>query len=248
MRRRNCLIPRVAGFITAITGLGPQRAKVARRRKTFLPMSKRAANSRAVCTLSASSKDKKDFTPDSLIAAAYDSYLPWFDRTIPALIKAWDSSPDEKLAEQIRLLRNWNLRWAVDSIPTTLAIFWARKSAARALMPARMPPEQLLSALSTASNKLTADFGKWQTPWGEINRFQRLTGDIVQPFSDNAPSIPVGFVSGNWGSLASFGAHAYPGTRNGTALAATVSLLSWSWGKRSRPRCHRRRRKRPSWF
>ena len=25
---------------------------------------------------------------------------------------------------------------------------------------------------------VAADFGTWQTPWGDINRYQRLTGDI----------------------------------------------------------------------
>ena len=38
-------------------------------------------------------QNKKDFTLDSLITAAYDSYLPWFDKPIPALIKAWDNAP-----------------------------------------------------------------------------------------------------------------------------------------------------------
>ena len=57
------------------------------------------------------------------------------------------------------------------------------------------------------------DFGNWKTPWGDINRFQRLTGDIVQPFNDAGPSIPVGFTSSRWGSLASFGARTYDGTK-----------------------------------
>ena len=69
-------------------------------------------------------QDKKDFTLDSLIAAAYDSYLPWFDKPIPALIKAWDDTPDSnplkfKLADEIGLLYNWDHRWGVDSVPTT---------------------------------------------------------------------------------------------------------------------------------
>ena len=71
----------------------------------------------------------------------------------------------------------------------------------------------MLQALAAASDKLTADFGTWKTPWGDINRFQRLTDDIVQPFDDAGPSIPVGFTSATWGSLASFGARAYPGTK-----------------------------------
>jgi acyl-homoserine-lactone acylase len=62
-----------------------------------------------------------------------------------------------------------------------------------------------------------------------INRYQRLTGDIVQPFSDAAPSIPVGFTSSRWGSLASFGAHTYPGTKKmygntGNSFVAVVEF------------------------
>ena len=39
-------------------------------------------------------ENKKDFTLDSLIAAAYDSYLTWFEKPLPALIKAWDEAAD----------------------------------------------------------------------------------------------------------------------------------------------------------
>ena len=36
---------------------------------------------------------RKDFTMDSLRDAAFDSYLPEFALTIPALVKAWDALP-----------------------------------------------------------------------------------------------------------------------------------------------------------
>jgi acyl-homoserine-lactone acylase len=90
-------------------------------------------------------------------------------------------------------------------------------------------PDLLLRSLANASDKLAADFGKWKTPWGEINRFQRLTGDIVQPFSDAAPSIPVGFTSAVWGSLASFGARPYPGTKKwyGTSGNSFVAVVEF---------------------
>ncbi|HEV7179126.1 MAG TPA: penicillin acylase family protein, partial [Candidatus Baltobacteraceae bacterium] len=69
-------------------------------------------------------QNKKDFTIDSLIAAAYDSYLPWFEKPLPALIKAWDGAPESnplkaKTAAQIELLRKWDLRWGVASVPTS---------------------------------------------------------------------------------------------------------------------------------
>jgi acyl-homoserine-lactone acylase len=94
---------------------------------------------------------------------------------------------------------------------------------------ANATPDALLAALTTAVAKLTADFGSWQTPWGDINRFQRLTGDIVQPFNDSGPSIPVPFVSSAWGSLASFGARQYPGTKkwygtSGNSFVAAVEF------------------------
>jgi acyl-homoserine lactone acylase PvdQ len=87
----------------------------------------------------------------------------------------------------------------------------------------------MLQSLAAACDKLTADFGTWKTPWGDINRFQRLTGDMVQPFSDAGPSIPVGFPSAVWGSLASFGAHAYPGTKRwyGTSGNSFVAVVEF---------------------
>ena len=86
-----------------------------------------------------------------------------------------------------------------------------------------------LQALAAASDKLTADFGSWRTPWGDINRFQRLTGAIVQPFNDSAPSIPVAFTAAKWGSLASFVARAYPGTKNwyGTSGNSFVAVVEF---------------------
>ncbi len=166
-------------------------------------------------------ENRRDFTPEKLREAAYDSYLPWFEKTVPALVKAWDKLPANddlktKLSGQIRILRSWNLRWSTDSAATSLAVFWANDIVRSMKRNPQIPSEdnvaanatdaEMLESFARASDKLAADFGKWETPWGEINRFQRLTGDIMQPFNDDAPSIPVGFTSGNWGSLASFGA------------------------------------------
>ena len=85
------------------------------------------------------------------------------------------------------------------------------------------------SALAAASDKLTTDFGRWQTPWGDINRYQRLTSDIVQKFDDTAPSVPVPFTSARWGSLASFGARTYPGTKKmyGTSGNSFVAVVEF---------------------
>ena len=199
-------------------------------------------------------ENRKDFTLESLIAAAYDSYLPTFQNQIPALLEAWDRTPaanplKTKLSEQIALLRAWDFRWSATSIPTSLAVYWgeeigrrvgddARKAGVSAdnYVATKATAEQLLQALSAASDKLASDFGSWKTPWGDINRFQRLTGDIVQPFTDAGPSIPVGFTSSRWGSLASFGARTYKGTRKmyGTSGNSFVAVVEF--GDRVRAR------------
>ena len=175
-------------------------------------------------------ENKKDFTLDSLIAAAYDSYLTYFEKPLPALIKAWDDAPASnplkaKLAEQIALLRQWDLRWSVTSVPTSLAVFWGEESRRRSPGAQQDP----LQALAAASARLETTFGTWKMPWGEINRFQRLTGDIVQPFNDAGLSIPVGFTSAVWGSLASFGARPYPGTKKwyGTSGNSFVAVVEF---------------------
>jgi len=89
--------------------------------------------------------------------------------------------------------------------------------------------EHRLAALDSTVKRLTADFGSWKVQWGEVNRFQRLTGDIVQPFNDSGPSIPVGFTSSRWGSLASFGARTYPGTKKmyGTSGNSFVAVIEF---------------------
>ncbi|HEX8943687.1 MAG TPA: acylase [Gemmatimonadaceae bacterium] len=199
-------------------------------------------------------ENKKDFTVSSLIAAAFDSYLPAFASMIPSLIKAYDATPADnpvkmKVAEPIKLLRDWDYRWSATSVPTSLAVFWGEEIGQRVGRDARQAgmsaetyvaskasADQLLQALAAASDKLTADFGSWRTPWGDINRFQRLTGDIVQPFSDAGPSIPVPFTSSRWGSLASFGARAYPGTKKwyGTSGNSFVAVVEFGDSVRAR--------------
>ena len=197
---------------------------------------------------------KKDFTMGSLVAAAYDSYLTWFEKPIPCLAKAWDDAPADyplkaKLAEQVGALRGWDLRWGATSVPTSLAVFWGEDIQKRVGADAKKagvymsdyictkaPAQRLLESLSDASDRLAADFGSWKTPWGDINRFQRLTGDIVQPFSDAGPSLPVGFTSSVWGSLASFGARPYPGTKKwyGTSGNSFVAVVEFGEKVRAR--------------
>ena len=190
---------------------------------------------------------RRDFTPETLIGAAYDPYLTAFARLVPVLARSFDRLPGNdparvKLAEPIDLLRKWDSRWSLDSTATSLAVFWgdalfestvaAAKDAKLSIwdyMAERATDAQRLDALAAAVDRLTTDFGTWQVPWGEINRFQRNDGAIVQTFDDSKASVPVPFASAVWGSLASFGAKRYPGTRRyyGTSGNSFVAVVEF---------------------
>jgi acyl-homoserine-lactone acylase len=128
-------------------------------------------------------------------------------------------------------------------VPTTLAVYWgedlwqrvapdAKKTGVTIYdyMETKAPAQIRLEALFAASDRLTKDFGTWKTPWGNVNRFQRLTGDIVQKFDDTKPSLPVPFTYSRWGSLASFSARAYPGTKKmyGTSGNSFLAIVEFA--------------------
>ncbi len=191
--------------------------------------------------------NRKDFTLDGLLSAAFDPYQPWFARAVPALLKAYDALPADDpqhaaLAGQIAVLRAWDYTWGADSVAESLAVYWGEAAGMPAAREARasgmlwedyvgtkVPAATLLTALQTASDKLTADFGTWKTPWGDINRYQRNDAAIVQTFDDSKPSMPVPFAGATWGSLASFAARAYPGTkkRYGTSGNSFVAVVEF---------------------
>ena len=195
---------------------------------------------------------RRDFTLETLRAAAYDPFQPAFAELIPGLVAAWERLPASdplkaRLEGQVAALQGWDYRWSARSVPTTLAMFWAEplyEEARRAGKPlgetvssiGRMSDARRLQALADASARLEREFGRWATPWGEVNRFQRLTGDIAHPFSDAGPSIPVPFTSGRWGSLASFGAAPRNGSRKWYGTSGNSFVAVVEFGDRVRAR------------
>ncbi len=197
---------------------------------------------------------KRGWTMTSLTQAGFDSYLPAFAAMIPPLLRAWRAAPASdplkaRLAGPDAVLRAWDYRWGANSVATALAVFWGtellrreRGDPAARGMPVqdfatrRATPHLLLEALAAATDSLTADFGTWRTPWGAINRFQRLDDSIQSHFDDARPSIPVPFTSSLWGSLAAFGARPYPHTKKwyGTSGNSFVAVVEFGDSVRAR--------------
>ena len=165
--------------------------------------------------------DRKGYTLDSLIALAHDPYLPAFKALIPGLIEAYEASNHDKSALQgpIEALKNWDFTTSKESVAMTLAHYYGTICYQQANRPKGLyamqlveywgsdsPDSEKLNLFTASLLKLKEDFGTWEMPWGEVNRYQRLNGDIRQPFDDAKPSVPIGFASGRWGALAAYGA------------------------------------------
>ncbi|WP_379088319.1 penicillin acylase family protein [Pedobacter sp. UC225_65] len=182
-------------------------------------------NFRGIAATKLLSKPQK-YTLDKVIATGYDTYLPAFEVLVPALLKAYAQLPQsdpllEELKAPIAVLKAWDYRSGENSQAAALALEWAPR-----LNPiiqkvyidpgekdqventiafaASARPNELLDPLKATIADLNKRFGKWQVSWGEINRFQRLTGAINEKYDDNLASYPVGFGSALWGQLPSY--------------------------------------------
>lgn len=166
-------------------------------------------------------KDRKGYTLDSLIQLAHDPYLPAFEALIPGLVKAYYEHHDRnpKLQGAMDVLADWDFKTSKESVAMTLAHFYGTQYYKEGKYPEGMipmervkfwgsksPNQEKLRIFEVVIDQITSDFGSWNMPWGEVNRYQRLNGDIRQAFDDSKPSIPIGFASGRWGALAAYGA------------------------------------------
>lgn len=194
-------------------------------------------------------KRQTSFTLDQLITAAYDPKLSAFEILIPTLLKAYeengktDEAVKNKLAEPINLLRTWDKSYSTASVPMTLAVYWGQELGQRIFskvpagsgqlaivnVMAQATSSEKLESLAAVVNELEHDYGTWKVAWGEVNRFQRLTGKINETYDDAKPSLPVASTSSFWGCLAAFGSHKYPGTKKmygnvGNSFVAVVEF------------------------
>ncbi len=211
-------------------------------------------NFRGVNAVRVLSKEKK-FDLDKVIAAGYDRYLSAFAILVPAVVKAFESSvrPQDSmytlLQEPIAVLKAWDYHVAENSVATTLAVEWAQRLNAtiqrvyidageadqveKTKTFARVSePLALLGPLTTTVKQLTSKHGTWKKPWGELNRFQRITGDLRETYNDSLSSIPVPYASALWGMLPSYNSRYFPGTSLRYGVSGNSFICAVEFGKR----------------
>ncbi len=189
-------------------------------------------------------REAKDLTLDGLIELVYDPYLPAMETLVTGLLAAAKAAPDpsEKVGKALDLLDDWDFTVSKASPAMTLAYYYLRAYTASGYLPREgsyvdrleytrndAPFMERMEVFEMALDNLESDFGSINTPWGEVNRFQRLNGDIRQDFDDSKPSIPVGMASGRYGALASYGARRGTGTKRiyGTSGNSFVAVVEF---------------------
>ena len=192
---------------------------------------------------------------DSLIKAANTPRLAAFVTLIPDLADAFERTKphkDRRISSAVKLLSSWDCNYSVSSIPQAVAITWAEKVLSRSY--GRVPDEiasanlfdvwirdyvtaeEKIAMLQETLDELEENFGSWQTPWGLINRYQRLNGDIRPHFDDSSPSMPVAFASARWGSIAAFAGGTHNGSKKRYGRHGNSFVAAVSFGKRLKAR------------
>lgn len=199
---------------------------------------------------------ENSYTIDKVIAKGYDTYLAAFEVLVPALVNAFEKniSKEDSLYSQliapINILKKWNYRCGEKSVATTLAVNWGERLL-RAIYATKVPEgseddqvtktkqfaatassDELILPFLAAVKYLKDNFGSWKIEWGNINRFQRISGDIDNRFNDDSTSIPVGFASSTWGMIPSYSSRTFPGTIKRYGVNGNSFICAVEFGKR----------------
>ena len=189
-----------------------------------------------------------DLTLDKLIELAYDPYLPGAEDLVKGLLEAASrvEISERSVKGALETLAAWDFKVHVNSIPMTLTQYYfnsyyasgkapyGRRDFIRLIqyMSKDSPVDERIEMFTLAVDKLIGDFGTWQTPWGEYNRYQRINGDIVQQFNDSLESVPIGMASGYWGALDSFGTRHGKNTRRVYGVGGNSFVAVVEFGKK----------------
>ena len=193
------------------------------------------------------------YTIDKVIASGYDPHLAAFDVLVPALLKAYENNKTDaayqSLDAPMKELAAWDKNSSVSSIAVTLAIEWGQKIWPTIQRPindedkldqvektyrftANASATDLLQPMMAVLSELNKKYGSWQIPWGDINRYQRLTGELAEKFDDNKPSIPDGFAASTWGCLPSFVSRSFNGTNKRYGYNGNSFICAVEFGKK----------------
>ena len=198
-----------------------------------------------------------DILPNSLdidktIALGYTRKLPSMEYIVPAMLRALKSTglsnPEYKAMHD--LLSAWKYESDTNSTATTLAIETAEKmlpfinlTESNLMNDAafvgklityadKAPDSQLVRLIDATKSNLESRFGTWRVTWGEINRYQRLTGQLSETYDDSRPSIPARFAAATWGALPSYVSRQMQGTKKRYGYSGNSFICAVEFGEK----------------
>lgn len=198
---------------------------------------------------------EKNYTIEKVIKAGYNTNLTFFEITVPALLKAYNSvaetdSLQVMLRGPIDVMKAWDFHSSEKSVATTLGVFWGAQlfnvinttagidefddmvSKTIRFAANETNAKKLLNTFAEALKSLNQRYGSWNIEWGTINRFQRINNEIEGKFDDDLPSIPVGFTSSQWGQLCSYTSRNFQGTKKLYGVNGNSFICAVEFGKK----------------
>ncbi len=186
----------------------------------------RSARSRAILETTAR------FSFERWAEAALDTRVGVAEKRVPEILAAYErlKQPDPAraaaLAPIIDELRAWDQVARTNSVATTLFVRGFLRDS-----------RDLLAGLDQARDALTAEWGTWRVPWGEVNRLQRVhTSGVEEPFSDGGASVAVAGAPSATGTVFTFGARPAPGQKRWYGTVGNTYVAVVEFGPKVRAR------------
>lgn len=198
-------------------------------------------------------KNGKDLSVDQVINMANSPFLMTAKRFIPTLIASYEKNTSDSVAqlllEPISLLKQWDFMADTNSVATALAVLWVEKLVPYNLEKLKQPityeegysvtngsglslndisSELQLKLLAKVVSDLKKDWGKWQIPWGQINRYQRSSNEP----SDSVFSLAVTAAPGFMGSLNAYVSKKAKDTKSRYGISGNTFVAAVTFGKR----------------
>jgi acyl-homoserine lactone acylase PvdQ len=146
----------------------------------------------------------KAWTLDDLQRAAFDTKVHSLDASRGPLLADYtrlrDASAEKakRLSAAIELLKAWDGRLAIDSVPSTLHALWVEKLFSPAWAKRRAAGD-FTAALGEVLDDLERGRGTWQVKWGDLNRHQRFNTTAGLTVGDDRESLPIAGGHGGMG-------------------------------------------------
>ncbi|THD69268.1 acylase [Robertkochia marina] len=188
---------------------------------------------------------------DGLIDLAYYNRFPAHMKVKKSLVNAFKESGTNfpELNEPMRLIKEWDGQADETSVAYNLVTLYLFDGLLQRIIPINgpgeiisyvnylsdsLPAQKQLLLFKNTLDSLTSEWGRWEVPYGDLVRYQRLEDPLSQHFSDENSSLPMARGSAIWGDLSSFEAYSSDKNKSWYGVAGNSFVAAVEFGENIR--------------